>query len=158
MYLKKFFAVFAVCSIFLFEISTVEAAKLGSFEENAQAVEFLNKVRAEVGLKRVKWNSHSKLQAAAELRAKELEKLFSHIRPNGFICFTALKESSVVKYKICAENIAYDKNLSAEGATKLWCNSPCHYEVMTIGDLKEVGLASWHDNNGNVYWVQLFTG
>ena len=36
MYLKKFFAVFAVCSIFLFEISTVEAAKLGSFEENAQ--------------------------------------------------------------------------------------------------------------------------
>ena len=156
MYLKKFFAVLIIC--FTFGFSTVEAAKFGTFEEEAQAVKLLNKVRADAGLKRVSWNSNSKLQAAAELRAKELEKLFSHTRPNGLICFTALKDSKVVKYKICAENIAYDKNLSAEGATKLWCNSPNHYETMTISNLKKVGLASWHDDKGNVYWVQLFIG
>ena len=74
-----------------------------------------------------------------------------NLRKEGFNTIIANDGESAV-------DIAYDKNLSAEGATKLWCNSPCHYEVMTIGDLKEVGLASWHDNNGNVYWVQLFTG
>ena len=153
----KIFATALICLTFVFGISKVEAAELGSFEEETQAVRLLNKVRAEVGLKGVAWHSNSNLQAAAELRAQELEKLFEHTRPNGSDCFSVLKQFGV-KYRTCAENIAYGTNLDAEGAIDLWYNSPGHYQNMTDGRFKEVGLAAWHDDSGNVYWVQLFIG
>ena len=153
----KIFAMFLICVTFIFGVSKVEAAELGTFEEETQAVKLLNKVRAEVGLKGVAWHSNSKLQAAAELRAQELEELFEHTRPNGTDCFSVLKQFGV-SYRTCAENIACGTYLDAEGATDLWYNSPGHYANMTDGRLKEVGLASWHDDSGNVYWVQLFIG
>mgnify|MGYP002855824101 CR=1 FL=1 len=153
----KIFSVIFLCAIFLLTFSKVAAAESGSFEEKAQAVKLLNKVRAEVGLKGLAWHSNSNLQAAAEVRAKELEELFSHTRPDGSSCFTVFEEFNI-NYRTCAENIAYGTRLSAEGATELWRNSPGHYKNMTNANVKEVGLASWHDNNGNVYWVQLFKG
>ena len=153
----KIFATFLLCLTFVFGVSKVEAAELGTFEEETQAVKLLNKVRAEVGLKGVAWHSNSNLQKAAELRAQELEKLFSHTRPDGSDCFSVLKQFGV-KYRTCAENIAYGTNLDAEGAIDLWYNSPGHYANMTNRNVKEVGLAAWHDDNGNVYWVQLFIG
>lgn len=157
MKLTKIFATLLMCLTFVFGVSKVEAAEHGSFEEESQAVKLLNQVRAEVGLKGVAWHSNSNLQAAAELRAQELEELFSHTRPDGSDCFTVLREYGV-RYRTCAENIAYGTNLDAEGTTELWYNSPGHYKNMTDGRLKEVGLASWHDDEGNVYWVQLFIG
>lgn len=157
MIFTKIFATCLLCLTFLFGVSKVEAAELGTFEEESQAVKLLNKVRAEVGLKGVAWHSNSNLQAAAELRAQELESTFSHTRPDGSDCFTVLRQFGV-KYRTCAENIAYGTDLDAEGTTELWYNSPGHYQNMTDGRLKEVGLASWHDDDGNVYWVQIFIG
>ncbi len=155
--LKNFYAVIFCAIFFVAFSSTASAGSLGTFEEETQAVRLLNKVRAEVGLKGVAWHSNSNLQKAAELRAQELEELFSHTRPDGSDCFSVLKQFGV-SYRTCAENIAYGTNLDAEGAIDLWYNSPGHYQNMTDGRLKEVGLAAWHDDNGNVYWVQLFIG
>ena len=153
----KIFATLLFCLTFVFGISKVEAAELGTFEEETQAVKLLNKVRAEVGLKGVAWHSNSNLQKAAELRAQELEELFEHTRPDGSDCFSVLNQFGV-RYMTCAENIACGTSLDAEGAIDLWYNSPGHYANMTNRKVKEVGLAAWHDNSGNVYWVQLFIG
>lgn len=146
-----------ICAIFLLAAAKVEAANFGSVDEQAEAVQLLNEVRAEVGLDALNWNHNSKLQAAARIRAQELEELFSHTRPDGSSCFTIF-EVYRINYRTCAENIAYGTRLSAEGVIELWYNSPGHYKNMTNADVTEVGLASWHADNGNVYWVQLFKG
>ena len=145
-----------ICAIFLLA-AKVEAANFGSVDEQAAAVQLLNEVRAEVGLDALNWNPNSKLQAAARIRAQELEELFSHTRPDGSSCSTIF-EVYRINYRTCAENIAYGTRLSAEGVIELWYNSPGHYKNMTNADVTEVGLASWHADNGNVYWVQLFKG
>lgn len=146
-----------ICAIFLFTVTKVEAASFGSVDEQEEAVKLLNEVRAEVGLKALNWKPNSKLQAAARIRAQELEEKFSHTRPDGSSCFTIV-DVYKLKYRTCAENIAYGTQLSAKGAIEMWRNSPGHYKNMTHGDLSEVGLASWHADDGTVYWVQLFIG
>ncbi len=153
----KIFPVILICAVFLLTVAKVEAASFGSVDEQAEAVNLLNELRAEVGLRELNWNPNSKLQAAARIRAQELEELFSHTRPDGSGCFTIF-DMYRISYRTCAENIAYGTNLSAAGAINLWRNSPGHYRNMTNADVTEVGLASWHDDNGNVYWVQLFKG
>lgn len=152
----KVFSVVLFCVLILFGSSKVEAANFGNVDEQAEAVKLLNEVRAEVGLSALNWNPNSKLQAAARIRAQELEELFSHTRPDGSSCFTVFKLYKI-RYMTGAENIAYGTELSAEGVIELWYNSPGHYANMTKDDIKEVGLASWH-SNGNVYLVQLFIG
>lgn len=153
----KIFSVILFCAIFFLTAAKVEAASFGSVEEQAEAVQLLNEVRAEVGLRALNWNPNSKLQAAARIRAQELEELFEHTRPDGSSCFTIFKEYRI-SYRTCAENIAYGTNLDAQGVIELWYNSPGHYKNMTNANVTEVGLASWHANNGNIYWVQLFKG
>ena len=153
----KNFSIALFCAAFLLSMAKVEAASFGSVDEQAEAVKLLNEVRAEVGFSALNWNPNSKLQAAARIRAQELEELFSHTRPDGSSCFTIFEQYKI-SYRTCAENIAYGTNLDAQGVIELWYNSPGHYANMTNADLTEVGLASWHDNNGNVYWVQLFKG
>ena len=37
-----------------------------------------------------------------------------------------------------------------------WSRSQGHRENMLEPRFREVGLASWHDGRGNVYWIQLF--
>lgn len=153
----KIFSLIFFCAIFLLATSKVEAASFGSVDEQAEAVKLLNEVRAEVGLEALNWNPKSKLQAAAKIRAQELEELFSHTRPDGTSCFTIFNTYRI-SYRTCAENIAYGTQLDAAGVIDLWYNSPGHYANMTNADVTEVGLASWHDDSGNVYWVQLFKG
>lgn len=144
---KNFFVAALFCAMFAF--SGVAAAS------EAEAVELLNELRAEVGLSPLAWDSQSNLQRAAQVRARELDEKFSHTRPDGTSCFTAFDEFGV-RYMTCAENIAYGTNLDAAGVIELWRNSPGHYANMTNGDLRKVGLASYR--NGNIiYWVQLFT-
>ena len=153
----KIFSVIFFCAIFLLATAKVEAASFGSVDEQEEAVNLLNELRAEVGLEALNWNPNSKLQAAARIRAQELEELFSHTRPDGTSCFTIFKAYRI-SYKTCAENIAYGTNLDAEGVIELWRNSSGHYANMTNADVTEVGLASWPDDGGHVYWVQLFKG
>lgn len=155
MFSGKIFAAL-ICAIFLLTFSKVEAANFGSVDEQAEAVQLLNELRAEVGLRALNWNPNSKLQAAARIRAQELEEKFSHTRPDGSSCFTIFEQYRI-SYRTCAENIAYGTQLSAAGVIELWRNSPGHYKNMTNADVTEIGLASWH-SNGNVYWVQLFKG
>ena len=123
-------------------------------EMNAEAVQLLNQLRANKGLRQLSWNPNSALQAAAQLRAKEIVQNFSHTRPDGSSCFTVLKQYGL-KYRNCGENIAYGTYLSPEGAMELWINSPGHYKNMINSDFREVGLACYVSGD-NIYWVQLF--
>lgn len=149
--MKSLIKIFVFCAIFFINFANAQAD-----EFEAEAVKFLNNVRAENGVNAVAWNPNSKLQAAAKVRAQEIEKIFSHTRPDGSSCFTVFKNFGI-KYYVCAENIAMGTYLSAENATELWKNSPGHFKNMVNRELKEVGIA-YFKSGENIYWVQLFLG
>ena len=150
--LKKFFAA-AVFSFIFFLNFTASAENL---EQEQLGWKLLNELRASYGISAVNWNPNSDLQTAARIRAQEISQLFSHDRPDGSSCFTAIRQAGV-RYRTCGENIAMGTNLDAERAMELWTDSPGHFENMVDGRFKEVGIASFRAGE-NVYWVQLFIG
>ena len=98
------------------------------------------------------------LCASARVRAAEIAKdgCFSHIRPDGSGCFTAI---SGVSYRTAGENIAmgtwgyYGVDEIMDG----WMNSEGHRANILNGDFSEVGFGCVVVN-GNGYWVQIFIG
>lgn len=102
-----------------------------------------------------------KLQKAAELRARELETLFDHVRPNGTICFSVFEEFDCNFYIDYGENVLYrgtaktEKEL-AKGIYEQWKASPGHYENMLKGNYNETGIGIYIAPNGTVYSAQLF--
>ncbi len=153
---KIFFGLLTACLMIVGSMQC-QASEYGSTEEQAEAVELLNELRESVGVDELYWDPDSFIQAAAEVRAEELEQYFSHTRPDGSDCFTALREFDI-DYRTCGENIAYGTALDADGVIEMWTNSPGHYANMINGEFGEVGLASWHADDGIVYWVQMFIG
>ena len=98
------------------------------------------------------------LCASARVRAAEIAKdgCFSHTRPGGSGCFTAI---SGVSYRTAGENIAmgtwgyYGVDEIMDG----WMNSEGHRANILNGDFSEVGFGCVVVN-GNGYWVQMFIG
>lgn len=98
------------------------------------------------------------LCASARVRASEIAKdgCFSHTRPDGSGCFTAI---SGVSYRTAGENIAMG-TWGYYGVDKImdgWMNSPGHRANILNGDFSEVGFGCVVVN-GNGYWVQMFIG
>ena len=101
----------------------------------------INAERANAGLPALMRTSE--LAAAATVRAKEQEQLFSHTRPNGSDWWT-------VDSRVCyGENLA--KNYTtAETVVAAWMASPTHKEVM-LNDYKTCGIGVYVATNGNTY-------
>lgn len=90
----------------------------------------------------------------AAVRAEEISRknCFSHTRPDGTMCFTAV----TVNYMTCGENIAYGTR-SASATVTAWMNSPGHKENILSENFTEAGFGCY-EVNGVRYWVQLFIG
>lgn len=98
----------------------------------------------------------SNLTLAACVRAIEMgySETFSHKRPNGSYCFTAIDDLGV-RYYEAGENIAWGQ-ASAKSATTWWKNSSGHYANMINEEFGKIGIGV-AKINGRYYWVQLFT-
>jgi len=115
-------------------------------------VELVNEARAEAGLKPV--TLRADVTAVAQLRAKEIVTSFSHTRPNGSSCFTALSESGV-SYRGAGENIAYGQR-SPEEVMNGWMNSSGHRANILNASYTSIGVG-YYQKNGVNYWSQMFT-
>ena len=150
--IKKLFLTLSLTIIAIFGAVNVAAAS--NLDMAHVAVDMLNDLREDKGLNQLKWNPSSKLQRAAEVRAKEITEEFSHTRPDGSTCFTVLKEFGL-SYSTCGENIAMGTQMSPQKAMEMWTNSPGHYKNMVNPDFEEIGLARYKIGD-TIYWVQLF--
>lgn len=94
------------------------------------------------------------LCANASVRAEEISRdnCFSHTRPDGTMCFTAV----TVDYMTCGENIAYGTRTVSATVTA-WMNSPGHKANILADDFTQAGFGCY-EVNGVRYWVQLFIG
>ena len=117
----------------------------------AQIAALVNKERAANGLSALKVSDV--MSDAANVRAKEIQSVFSHTRPDGKSCFTALTEAGV-KYTYAAENIAYGQK-TPEAVMKGWMNSSGHRANILSAKAQYIGIGVAY-KNGTYYWTQFF--
>ncbi len=126
-------------------------------EFSRQAEEILtlvNAERAKAGLAPL--TLEIKLCEAADIRAEEITQAFSHTRPDGTSCFTAVEETGYDDYRALGENIAAGQR-TAEVVMDGWMNSPGHKANILSEDFTKLGIGYVKTANGyQNYWVQMF--
>ncbi len=110
--------------------------------------EIVNQERIKAGVKPLKFNND--MYKAAMVRAKECDESFSHDRPNGTSCFTALKEAGV-KYFSAGENIAMGYRTPAD-VMKGWMDSEGHRNNILNPNFTDFACGVYKSG----YWSQFF--
>ncbi len=118
-----------------------------------QVLTLINVQRTAEGLTPLTMNTT--LLSAAQVRAQELTQNFSHTRPDGSSCFTAIN----VSYSTAGENIAAGQ-WSPEWVVESWMNSEGHRANIMNAGYTQVAIACYYDPNSayGYYWVQIFIG
>ena len=95
------------------------------------------------------------LAASAYVRAKELPYKFSHTRPNGSKCFTAMPQIG----HILGENLAGGQTTPKQ-VVQAWMDSKTHRDNILSKKFKEMGVVYYYQSNSKYkhYWVQHFRG
>lgn len=98
---------------------------IGHFDAKAadEIFNLLNEYRAEKGIAKLKKGDVAH-QQGANIRGYEAAYKFSHTRPNGKSCYTAVSTESN-SYYVAGENLVQGQS-SAAHAVELWKNSPGH--------------------------------
>ena len=118
----------------------------------AQVLNLVNEERAKAGLSPLTLNQNA--AAAAQLRAQEIEKSFSHTRPDGSSFTTALTAYGV-NYRGAGENIAYGQK-TPEKVMEGWMNSAGHRANILNKNFTSIGVGHYRSASGVDYWTQLF--
>lgn len=113
---------------------------VGAYEET-------NRYRESQGLEPLVWSEQ--LVMDAHVRAEELEKKFSHTRPNALDWYTVDSEH------MYGENLAQGFG-TADGVVQAWINSQSHRENLEDTEFFSCGISAWRGNDGNIYIAQEF--
>ena len=128
-------------------LSDASSSNAGLRAQAIAAYNQVNETRASVGAEPCNWNDN--LESAAEVRAEEASRTFSHQRPNG-------KQWNTVNSAIQGgENLAFGFD-SAEAAMEAWMNSPTHADNITYPEFTEMAIAVYQADDGTWYWAQEF--
>ena len=114
--------------------------------------ELVNEHRKAAGLAPVTYSA--KLSAAAQVRAVEIEKSFSHTRPDGRYFSTVFAEHGIT-YRYSGENIAWGQR-SPEEVVTAWMNSAGHRANILNAKFTELGVGYRQNARGVNYFTQLF--
>ena len=130
-----------------YEPETVSGNETDMLTDEIKAVlARVNEARTAIGLPELLWNAE--LAKAADIRAKEIEQAFSHVRPDGSEWWTVNDEI------IYGENIARGYP-SADSVMEAWMESSEHKDNILYASFQTIGVALY-ENNGRWYWVQEF--
>ncbi|MGM9606892.1 MAG: CAP domain-containing protein [Oscillospiraceae bacterium] len=118
-----------------------------------EVLKLVNAERANAGLPALTLNE--KVCEAAQLRAEEITTVFSHTRPNGSDCFTAL---TGISFRTAGENIAAGQS-SPASVMNSWMSSSGHKANILNGNFTSIGIGFVKSDTGyRYYWVQMFIG
>ena len=81
----------------------------------------------------------------ARVRAEEIREKYSHTRPDG---------TTVVDLR-CGENCGQDASAAKQVAA--WMDSEGHRTNILLDRYHHIGAACYQAENGNLYWVQVFS-
>ncbi len=124
--------------------------------EEWEMLRLVNKERLSKGLQPL--STFDDLQASCDIREPEIAQLFSHTRPDGSACYTALT-GTAKDYGIAGENIAAG-NRAPAATFEQWMNSTGHRENMLRDGFSHMGVGYRHVPTAlyRYYWVQMFLG
>ncbi|MDE5738450.1 MAG: hypothetical protein K2H93_08805, partial [Oscillospiraceae bacterium] len=135
-------------------VSFLEASAASLADYADQVVALVNRERANYGLAPVQCSVT--LNDVAQIRAGELEELFSHTRPDGTLCYTVLDDIMDIDRIYFAENIARYAS-TPEEVVDGWMNSEGHRANILDGNLEYLGVGISKASKG-YYWTQVFVG
>lgn len=119
----------------------------------AELLKQINQKRSASGLSTLSYSAD--LQASADIRAKESVQNFSHLRPDGRGCETAV----TVDYTVTGENLI---QVTSEFATAdimmdTWMNSPTHRNNILLTSFTKMAVGIYV-SNGTTYVSTVFVG
>ena len=116
-----------------------------------EVLEEVNEEREDAGLAPLTLSQE--LMNSAAVRSDELLEYYSHTRPDGSDCFTALENN--IGYR--AENIAAGYS-SADDVMDGWMNSSGHRANILGANFAKIGIGYTYDSNSyyQSYWAQMF--
>lgn len=119
--------------------------------EAKEVLELVNAERRAAGLGELVLNES--LCASAQVRAEEISRVWSHDRPDGSSCFTAI----TISYRTAGENIAAGYT-SSQAVMNGWMNSDGHRRNILNANFTQLGVGCYRDSSGRLNWVQMFVG
>lgn len=135
--------------------ATSPSSSAESADRGQAILRLVNQERAKKGLSALILDNT--VSQAAQIRAYEIIVNFSHTRPDGTSCFTALDEVGIVSSKVRrAENIASGQR-SPEEVMKSWMNSDGHRANILNPNMKKLGVGYAEGGPYRTNWVQMFT-
>ena len=128
------------------DYSTLSALQTAVFQR-------VNEVRAQNGLSQLSYSA--RLQSAADTRASESAVLFSHNRPDGTHCSTAVQ----LDYSVTGENLIQvtSEYATADIMVETWLNSTTHRANLLLADFTETAIGVYVQN-GTTFVAQVFLG
>lgn len=117
-----------------------------------EVLKLVNEKRSANGLSPLSFDT--KVQKAADTRAEEIKKSFSHTRPDGKSFSTALSDVGAV-FSGAGENIAIGQK-TPEEVVSAWMNSSGHRANILNSKYKYIGIGCVKSGSGYA-WTQLFT-
>ena len=119
----------------------------------AELLKQINQKRSASGLSTLSYSAD--LQASADIRARESVQNFSHLRPDGRGCETAV----TVDYTVTGENLI---QVTSEFATAdimmdTWMNSPTHRNNILLASFTKMAVGIYV-SNGTTYVSTVFVG
>ena len=135
--------------------SNISSNNNNSFNDKyaKEVLNIVNKERTKNGLEPLV--SNNTLNEIAKTRATEIVTSFSHSRPDGSSCFSAIDKYNI-RWRTLGENIAGGYK-SPSSVMNAWMNSDGHRANILNKDFESVGIACYN-YNGTYYWVQFFMG
>lgn len=156
--MRKFLASLVI--IFLTINLSVVSAQQARWNQKEDVNKFPTEVLRLVNMERAKVGAApltfaKDLAASAYVRAKELPYKFSHTRPNGSKCFTAMPQIG----HILGENLAGGQSTPKQ-VVQAWMDSKTHRDNILSKKFKEMGVVYYYQSNSKYkhYWVQHFRG
>ena len=119
--------------------------------------------------KKLKFNN-KKLTRSSSIRSAEIQRVFSHTRPNGKNCFNVFQQTGFSNYNTVGENIAkFSLSANTNAALKKcarqifngWKKSPGHYKNMINKKFNKCGISCSARKEAGMIKVsacQLFAG
>ena len=151
---KRFVARLALAAAGMLAFFAAPAAEAAGSARANQVLAISNKHRAAAKARPLVLDPA--LCKLAEIRARELERKFSHKRPNGRSCFSVFRENGV-RRRTMGENIAagYRNPWSVMNG---WMRSKGHRANILERKYRKLGVGChWSPRRRRLYWVQLFS-
>lgn len=135
-------------------IQTVPSDSDGFKNLENEVFQIVNEERRRVGLSELTFDTD--ITNVARTKSQDFIKnnYFSHNSPEYGSPFEMLR-SFGINYSAAAENIASGQN-TAEEAMRHWMNSAGHRANILNSTFNKIGVGVARDNNGNLYWTQMF--